>query len=95
MRFDPLAPKKKSVVFRVAEPLRSYALDRAKEEGVNISDVFRAATELHRDLHELLGADWYEAKKRAGISKQSLGAVLAALIRAGLQAERRNNNHNR
>jgi hypothetical protein len=95
MKRDPLAPKTKYLIFRASEELRAYVIERAREDSIATSDVLRAATELHRDLHELLGADWYEVRKRAGVNKQSLGAVLAGLIRIGLQPDRRTNNNNR
>jgi hypothetical protein len=89
MRREKGGPKKTQIGFRAPDELRRFVEERSKEGDVGLSDVAREAAELYRDLFEKLGPEWWEAERRAGVQRQSVGSVLAGLVKQGLEAERK------
>ena len=79
----------KPIGFKPTEAMRAFVEARADEEDVSLSEIARRAADLYRDLYEKLGGDWHEADRRAGVTGQSPGAVLATLVKAALEQERK------
>jgi hypothetical protein len=81
--------------FRAEEHLRAFVDARSVASNMGLSDVVREATELYRDLYESLGPTlWYECVGQAHENGKTVGTLIAELIRAGLQARRRESRNN-
>lgn len=80
---------KRQIGVKFHEDMGRFFERRAAAEDADLSDIVRQAADLYRDLYEQLGDDWHEAKKRAGIADQSLGATLASIIKTVFEAERK------
>ena len=89
-RRDDASPKTQQLTFRAEDEQRAFADARAQEDNVNRSEIVREAWDVYQALYELLGEDWYEVQKRARIARQSMGATLAALVRAALEGRSNN-----
>lgn len=79
----------RTISVKPTEAMRAWVQARSEEQGITMSELARRAVDLARDLQDKLGADWHEVERRAGVAGQATGIVLANLIRAALEQERK------
>lgn len=79
----------KTIAFKPTEAMRAAVDEIADKEGITRSELVRRSMDLYKDLYEKLGGEWHEADRRSGVTGQSMGVVLASLIRAALDQERK------
>lgn len=83
-------PKKiKNLQYKLTESMRLFVERVSDEERVSMSEIGRRSAELYRELYERLGTDWHEADRRAGVTSQPIGAVIAGLVKTALEQERK------
>lgn len=88
------SPKKgKPIAFKPTEEMRASVEEIADKEGVGLSELARRSVDLYKDLYEKLGGDWHEADRRSGVYNKSIGTILASLVKAALEQERKSKNH--
>lgn len=87
-RRSRVAKKPNQISVRLTEAMAAF-LKKKSPMADGQAALARIALETFKDIYEGLGDNWWEVVRRASASEQSPGTVVASIVRAQLEAERK------
>jgi hypothetical protein len=90
MRRDKGHPRKTHLGFRASDSERTFIEERARREGLGMSDIVRQEFQFSKDFRQTLGAGWYELLRRADVANRPPGVVAAEHVLAAFEGEPKN-----
>jgi hypothetical protein len=77
------------IAFKPTKAMRAFIETLSQRNDISMSEVARRCADVYRALYEKLGGDWLEIEQRARMNEQAIGEILASLVHAGLDQERK------
>lgn len=77
------------ISFKPTEAMRAFFEATSEAQDISISEVARRSADIFRDLYQRLVDEWPDIERRARQGGQSVGTVLAGLVRNALDQERK------